>query len=82
MLKGTPIWFKIFFLGILCIIVVSVVEYAKTEYQDHQDGCTPTGRQHMVNSVVNAPNGAFSGLVVEDEFVCKNGRITWKPQYK
>lgn len=36
----------------------------------------------MVNSVVNAPDGAFSGLVVEDEFVCKNGRITWKPQYK
>lgn len=82
MLKGTPIWFKLFFLGILCIIIVSVVDHVKTEYQDRQDGCRPTGRQKMVNSVVNAPDGAFSGLVAVDEFVCNNGRITWKPQYE
>lgn len=82
MLKGTPIWFKIFFIFLSAMIVVAVVEHVKSEYQDRQDGCEPTGEQRMVNSVINAPDGAFSGLVVEDKFVCKNGRITWKPQYQ
>lgn len=82
MLKRTPIWFKVFFFGIAFAIVIAIVNHVLVEYRDQQDGCQPTGRQKMVNSVVNAPDGAFSGLVAVDEFVCNNGRITWKPQYE
>lgn len=82
MSKNDGIWFKIFFTAIAIFCIIGIVNYAMTEYEDFKDGCQPTGEQRMVNSVINAPDGAFSGLVAEDKFVCKGGRITWKAQYQ
>ena len=79
---NSGIWFKIFFTGIVIACIISVVSYTVAEYRNFKDGCKPTGEQRMVNSVINAPDGSFSGLVVEDKFVCKTGRITWKAQYQ
>ncbi|MFP8823448.1 hypothetical protein, partial [Enterobacter cloacae] len=63
-MKNSSIWFKLWFTLIGCLIIISLVSYGMQEYQDYQDGCVKTGEQRMVNSVVNAPDGAFSGLVV------------------
>lgn len=73
--------FKVFFGLVVALILVSGANQLLTEYRDHQDGCKPTGEQRMVNSVMNAPEGGLTGLMVEDKFVCKNGRVTWKAQY-
>lgn len=82
MRKNSNFWFKLWFTLIVGLIILSLIGHGVQEYQDYQDGCVKTGEQRMVNSVVNAPDGAFSGLVVEDKFVCNNGRITWKSQYQ
>lgn len=74
--------FKIFFGLMVATILLSLANHVATEYKDYRDGCKPTGEQRMVNSVINAGQGAVSGLMVEDKFVCKNGRITWKAQYQ
>lgn len=81
MLKRKPTWFKVFFFVLAFVMVLGAVNYGLTEYKDYQDGCEPTGEQRMVNSVINAPEGALTGLMVEDKFVCKTGRVTWKAQY-
>lgn len=74
--------FRIFFLLFLVLFVVSAIHTALVEYQDYIDECKPTGEQRMVNSVLNAPNGALSGLSVEDKFICDGGRVTWKARYQ
>lgn len=74
--------FKIFFVGMFLFIIASVGQRMLVDYQDNKDGCKPTGEQRMVNSVINAPNGALTGLVVQDKLVCDNGRMTWKTQYE
>lgn len=74
--------FKLWFILIAGLVILGVIGLVVQEYQDLKDGCVKTGEQRMVNSVINAPDGAFSGLVVEDKFVCKTGRITWKAQYQ
>lgn len=81
-MKNSGIGFKIIFTCVVIICILSIANYAMTEYQDFKDGCQPTGDQRMVNSVINAPEGSFSGLVAEDKFVCKDGRITWKAKYQ
>lgn len=82
MRKNSNFWFKLWFTFVGGLIILGIVGYLMQEYQDFKDGCVKTGEQRMVNSVVNAPDGAFSGVVVEDKFVCKTGRITWKAQYQ
>lgn len=63
----------------VAIAFVFLVGFALySEYKDYKNGCEPTGEQRMVNSILNAPKGALSGLAVQDKFLCKDGSVKWK----
>ena len=50
-------------------------------YDSSSRGCTPSGEQRFVNSMIHAGDGAISTLVIEDKLVCKDGSLKWRVRY-